>query len=201
MNKIGILGGAFNPIHFGHLFIAKEAMDLFSLKKIIFVPTGNPVFPKEDLLNKRVRAEFVKTAVFGEKQFELSLFEVERDAPSFFINTLKYFKTHFKTEQNEIFVIIGEDAFLQFHRWRSPEEILNISSLIVAKRYEGNFEKTKNYVEEHFIAFKDKIHFLSHPLFPISSTLIRKRIKEGKSISYLLPKNVEEIIIKNGYYR
>ncbi len=197
MNKIGILGGAFNPIHFGHLFIAKEAMDIFSLKKIIFVPTGNPVFPKEDLLNKHIRSDFVKTAVSEEKHFEVSLFEVERDIPSFFINTLK----HFKTEQNEIFVIIGEDAFLQFHRWRLPEEILNISSLIVAKRYEGNFEKTKNYVEKRFSTFKSKIHFLPHPLFPISSTLIRKRIKEEKSISYLLPKKIEEIIVKNGYYR
>ncbi len=197
MNKIGILGGAFNPIHFGHLFIAKEAMGLFSLKKIIFVPTGNPVFPKENLLDKRIRTDLVKNAILREKHFEISLFEVKRDTPSFFIDTLKYFKSR----QNEIFVIIGEDTFLQFHRWRLPEEILKVSSLIVAKRYEGNFEKTKDYVEKRFDVFKSRIYFLSHPLFPISSTLIRKRIKEEKSISYLLPKNIEEIIIKNGYYR
>ncbi len=197
--RLGIFGGAFNPVHFGHLFIAKEAMRTFSLEKVIFVPTGNPVFKKEGLIDKTARARLVEFSVTGEDSFELSLYEVEKDTPSFFIETLLYFKHVFPNK--EFFSIIGEDAFLKFHLWKEPELILKSTNLIVAKRFCGNFEKSKEYMLEYFSAFQNKIFFMDNLLFPISSTVIRRRIAEQKPVSYLLPKSVEKEIIKNGYYR
>jgi len=196
-NKIGLFGGAFNPIHNGHLFVAKESIKTFNLNKIIFIPTGNPVFEKQELLNKQIRANFVKNAISNEKNFEVSLFEIEREAPSFFIDTLQ----HFKNGKDILFTILGEDTFMQFHKWKSPEEILENSYLIVAKRYEGNFVGTKSYIKERFKKYEEKIFFLPHPLYPISSTLIRERIKKGMPVSYLLPESIEKEILENGYYR
>ncbi len=198
-SRLGIFGGAFNPVHFGHLFIAKEAVRTFSLEKVIFVPTGNPVFKKEDLIDKTARAHLVELSLSEENNFELSLYEVEKDTPSFFIETLFYFKTVFPNK--EFFSIIGEDAFLKFHLWKEPELILKNTNLIVAKRFYGNFETSKEYMFKYFRTFQDKIFFMDNLLFPISSTVIRRRIAEKKPISYLLPKSVEREIIKNGYYR
>ncbi len=199
MNKIGIFGGAFNPIHYGHLFIANESIQEFKLKKVVFVPTGNPVFHKDDLLNKFVRLSFVKIAVDSNPRFFVSSFEVERNKPSYFINTL----LHLINEEKyaEYYLIIGEDAFLRFHLWKDYEKILELSKIIVAKRFDGSFENTKLYIERYLANFASRIYFLEHPLYPISSTLIRSRIKSGKCISYLLPKKVEEEILRNGYYR
>jgi nicotinate-nucleotide adenylyltransferase len=199
MNKIGIFGGAFNPIHYGHLFIAKESLEVFGIQKIIFIPTGSPSFNKKDLLDKWIRLEFVKCAISNEEHFEIDNFEVKNPRISYFIYTLNHVKEKFPNR--EIFSIIGEDAFLQFHKWKSPLEILEKTNIIIAKRFSGNFEQTKQYISKNFKAFKNKIFFLDHPLYTISSTLIRERIKNGKSISYLVPECIEREIIKNAYYR
>ncbi len=199
MNRIGIFGGAFNPIHYGHLFIANESLKKFNLEKVIFVPTGNPVFPKEDLLDKHIRFNFVEIAISGKVKFAISDFEIKRESPSYFINTLIYLKNRENCE--DCYSIIGEDAFLQFHKWKDYMKILELTKIIVAKRYDGDFEKTKFYVRKYFANFIDKIFFLKHPLYPISSTLIRERIKRKESITYLLPEEIERQIIINGYYR
>ncbi len=199
MNRIGIFGGAFNPIHNGHLFIANEALNLFGLQKVIFIPTGNPVFPKKDLLNKEDRLELTKIAISDKKYFEVSDFEIKRNELSYFVDTLEYLIE--KRHCDDCYSIIGEDAFLKFHMWKNYEKILKLSKIVVAKRYEDNFKTIKSYVKEYFLTYANRILFLSHPLYPISSTLIRDRIKCDKSISYLVPKNVEEEIINNGYYR
>jgi len=197
MDKLGIFGGAFNPIHNGHLFVAKEAIKIFELRKIIFVPTGNPVFPKEDLLAKSDRAHLVKSAIEGEFSFQESFFEIERDAPSYFIDTLEQFINH----ENDIFTLLGEDAFIELHRWKSYEKIIRKVKFIIAERFEDSFRTTAKYIESKFPEFKDKIFFLSHPLYRISSTLIRERVKSNKHISYLVPESIEKEILDKQYYK
>ena len=199
MGKIGVFGGAFNPIHYGHLFIAVESINVFQLKKIIFVPTGNPAFKKEELLDKNIRLRMVKEATKKIAQFTVDDFEVQHKGTSYFIYTLNHIIDLYP--EDTIFSILGEDAFLNFHKWNSPEEILSKTHLIIAKRFEGNFNKTKEYIEEYFKNFEEKILFLDHPLYPLSSTLIRKRVKDKKSISFLVPEIIEKEIIENGYYR
>jgi len=196
-NRIALYGGAFNPIHIGHLFVAKEAIRLFNLSKVIFIPTGNPVFAKKDLLDKRIRAHLVEIAISGEENFEISYFEVEKDSPSYYIETLK----SFLDPQTEIFSIIGEDAFLKILLWKDYIEILENSYFIVAKRLNDNFETLREFIQENLNGFAKKIFTLSHPLHCISSTLIRERIKNNLTISYLVPKVVENEIVKNGYYK
>ncbi|BAL81488.1 nicotinate-nucleotide adenylyltransferase [Caldisericum exile] len=195
--RIALYGGAFNPIHVGHLFVAKEAINLFNLSKVIFIPTGNPVFAKKDLLDKYIRLNLVKMAIKDENHFEVSDFEVKSPEPSYYIETLK----HFKQEGVEIFSIIGEDAFLKITLWKDYEEILRNSYFIVAKRLNDDFSTLREFISENLNGFKDKIFTLSHPLFCISSTLIRERVKNGLSITYLVPKEVELEILRNNYYK
>jgi len=199
MERIGIFGGAFNPIHYGHLFIAEESLSIFCLKKIIFVPTGNPAFKKEDLLDKNIRLQMVKEATKSKNHFTVDDFEVKNKNTSYFVYTLRHIKELYPDDT--LFFILGEDAFLNFHKWKSPEEILSQANLVVAKRFEGNFNKVKKYIADYFKNFEEKIAFLEHPLYPLSSTLIRKRIKDGKSISFLVPEIIEKEINENGYYR
>ena len=198
-SRVGIFGGAFNPIHTGHLFIAKEAKRIFSLSKVTFIPTGNPAFQKEGLLDKNIRTKLVELSISGNKDFDFSLYEIKKNTTSYFIETLNYFKELYP--EKEFFTILGEDAFLKFHLWREPKEILKKTNLIVAKRFEDNFSDSRKYMNKYFREFKEKIFFMDHPLFPISSTLIRRRIYEGKFISYLVPNAVEKEILENGYYR
>ncbi|MFU2158811.1 MULTISPECIES: nicotinate-nucleotide adenylyltransferase [Caldisericum] len=195
--RIALYGGAFNPIHIGHLFVAKEATYLFGLERVIFVPTGNPVFAKKDLLDKNIRYNLVKMAIKNEDHFEVSDFEIKRPEPSYYIDTLK----HFTQDNVEVFSIIGEDAFLKITLWKDYEEVLRNSYFIVAKRLNDDFLTLREFVSENLNGFKDKIFTLSHPLFSISSTLVRERIKNGLSITYLVPKEVELEILRNNYYR
>lgn len=195
--RIALYGGAFNPIHIGHLFVAKEAINLFNLDKVVFVPTGNPVFVKKDLLDKNTRYNLVQMAIKDEPKFEVSDFEIRRAEPSYYIETLKYF-----TRDNvEIFSIIGEDAFLKITLWKDYEDILRNSYFIIAKRLNDEFSTLREFITENLNGFKDKIFTLNHPLFCISSTLIRERIKQGLTVSYLIPKEVEKEIIRKGYYK
>ena len=199
MGKVGIFGGAFNPIHYGHLFIALESLSVFQLKKIIFIPTGNPAFKKENLLDKNIRLHMVKEATKTVAQFTVDDFEVQRKGTSYFIYTLNHIIDLYPDDI--VFSILGEDAFLNFHKWNSPKEILSKTYFIIAKRFEGNFIKTKEYIKKYFNNFKETILFLDHPLYPLSSTLIRKRIRDGKGISFLVPEIIEKEVNKNGYYR
>jgi nicotinate-nucleotide adenylyltransferase len=197
MGKLGIFGGAFNPIHIGHLFVAKEALKIFQLDKIIFIPTGNPVFQKEELLDKKDRAKLVNLSIKDEPCFEESLFEVNRDVPSYFINTLDQFINHY----DDLYTILGEDTFILFHKWKSYREIISKTNFIIAERFEDSFTISKKYIQTYFPDFKEKIFFLSHPLYRISSTLIRERIKSNKYISYLVPKEIEMEILNKRYYK
>lgn len=198
-SKIAIFGGAFNPIHYGHLFIASEAISLFNFDKVIFVPTGNPnpAFKKEDLLDKGIRMNLCRIATEKYNVFEVSDYEVKKDTPSYYIETL----LHFKKECESIWTILGEDAFQQIHRWKESFEIFKNTEFIIAERYEDNFRSTKNYIERNFKQYKGKIKFLKHPFFKVSSSFIRERIRNNLPINFLIPEKVEEEIIKNKYYQ
>ncbi len=198
MGRIGVFGGAFNPIHNGHLFIAKESMEVFHLDYVIFVPTGNPVFEKSDLLDKDARLRLVELATKDEPRFTVSKFETERDAPSYYIDTLKNLLNGIN---DEIYSILGEDTFRYFHRWKENENIIKLTNMIIAERYEDSFASTKEYILTKYKNYTEKIKLLLHPFYRVSSTIIRERIKEGQHIDYLVPWKVKEEIINNHYYR
>ncbi|WP_431212713.1 nicotinate (nicotinamide) nucleotide adenylyltransferase [Puia sp. P3] len=189
--KIGLYFGSFNPIHHGHLLIASYLVQHTDLKQVWFVVSPqNPLKPSASLLNEYHRFYLVQLAVEGESRFKASDIEFKLPRPSFTVDTLTYLQEKYPT--NEFSVIMGSDSYQNLPKWKNYEWLLKNYSVYVYRRPE----------HEHISPYpgaKD-VHILNAPLLPISSTEIRKAIKEGRSIRYLVPENVRIEMERNRYY-
>lgn len=192
--KIGIMGGTFDPIHNAHLIIAQMAKEQYFLDRMIFMPGGNPPH-KKGVTDKHIRFEMTDIAI--ETDFEISDFEVKREEYSYTLSTLKHL--HEQYPSDEIFFIIGEDSLNDIYKWHKPQEILKLCTMLVFPR---NSEKTlANKIHEVQKDMGGSIYAIEAPVFGISSTDIRNRIKEGKSVKHMLPDRVLEYINEKGLYR
>jgi nicotinate-nucleotide adenylyltransferase len=190
--RIGIMGGTFNPIHHGHLVAAEVAREEFRLDKVIFVPTYLPPHKSVDeIIPARDRYEMVKIAVSKNPYFEPSDIEVKRGGKSYTHDTLEEFRDIYRGE--ELYFITGADALREIDTWKNIDELAKFCKFIAVSRPGYPFDLKDR--------FRGEIYLLEIPALAISSTEIRARIRDGKSIKYLVPEKVEEYIIKNGLYR
>lgn len=190
--KIGLFFGSFNPIHVGHLIIANHLAEYTDLKQVWFVVSPqNPLKEKESLLNEYHRLDLVNIAIEGNTKLKTSDIEFKLPKPSYTIDTLQYLKEKFP--KKEFCLIMGSDNVTSIHKWKNFEKIIDNFPIYVYKR-SG---------DEHLVLQKKypQIKFLDVPLLDVSSSLIRKMIKEKKSVRYLLPDNVHEQVMKSGYYK
>ena len=187
---IGLYFGSFNPIHTGHLIIANHVVGHSDVDKIWFVVSPhNPLKEAHSLLNEYDRLHLVELAIKNDKRFRASNVEFHLPKPSYTIDTLTYLKERFPLET--FTVILGSDSFQNIHRWKNFEQLISDHSFIVYER--PGFEIIN--------AYNATLQVMKAPLLDISSTFIRKQIKEGKSIKYLAPEAVEDYIAENQYYR
>jgi len=190
--KIGLYFGSFNPIHHGHLLIASYMLQHTDLTQVWFVVSPqNPLKPAASLLNEYHRFYLVQLAIEGESRFKASDIEFRLPKPSFTVDTLTYLQE--KYPANEFSVIMGSDSYQNLPKWKNYEWLLKNYSVYVYRRPEHETMVT-------YPGAKD-IHILDAPLLPISSTQIRKDIKEGRSIRYLVPETVRTEIERNAYYQ
>jgi nicotinate-nucleotide adenylyltransferase len=190
--KIGLYFGSFNPIHHGHLLIASYLLQHTELKQIWFVVSPqNPLKPSASLLNEYHRLYLVQLAIEGENNFKTSDIEFKLPKPSFTVDTLTYLQE--KYPSNEFAVIMGSDSFENLPKWKNYHWLLQHYPIYVYKRAEH--EVIPDY------AGAKEVHVLNAPLLPISSTAIRKDIKAGRSIRYLVPETVRAEIERNSYYQ
>lgn len=188
--KIGLYFGSFNPVHVAHLIIANHILNETDIEKIWFVVSPqNPFKEEKSLLNEYHRLHLVKTAVENDNRIKASDIEFNLPKPSYTTTTLAYLKE--KNPEHEFCVIMGSDSFQNLHKWKNYEVIVKDYDVYVYLR--PGFE-----VINHVTA---KLHIVDAPLLQLSATKIRQYIKEGKSISYLVPENVREEIEKGGYYK
>jgi len=188
------MGGVFDPIHYGHLFTAEEARIELKLDKVIFVPCRQPVHKRDNnISNSEHRYLMTRIATGNNPYFEVSKIELCRPGPSYSIDTIKEFIKMFNYEI-KIFFIAGADAFLEIDTWNKSEELVKLCQFVVFTRCGYDLNRLNQY-------FKKYIRIMEIPALAISSTDIRKRVKEGKSIKYLLPSEVEEYIYKNKLYQ
>lgn len=186
MKKIGILGGTFNPIHNGHISIAKTAQKEYHLDKVIFLTSGNPPHKRtEKLLDAKIRHIMVKCAIEGIDGFEACDWEVKRSDYSYTLNTLLHFKTVYP--QDELYFIIGGDSVRQFDSWYKPDEILKLCTILY---YERDYEAEK-------CVFAKRIH---GEFIDLSSTRIREMVKRHDDIDNLVPEKVRGFITNNDLY-
>ena len=189
--RIGLYFGSFNPIHHGHLLIATYLLQNTSLQQVWFVVSPqNPLKPAASLLNEYHRLYLVQLAIEGEKDLKAQDIEFKLPKPSYTADTLTYLQE--KYPGHEFSIIMGSDSFQNLPRWKNAEYLLKNYSIYVYRRPE----------HETLPAYEGArdIHILDAPLLPISSTQIRKNIKDGFSIRYWVPEAVRFEIERNGYY-
>ena len=192
--KIGIFGGTFNPIHFGHLINAEIIRSDFSLDKIIFIPSKSPVHKElADNISAQDRFNMVKLSIEGNEQFEISSIEIDRESPSYTVITLRELKKIYP--QSSFFLIIGDHYYDEIDKWKDAEEIKKLAKIIVMRRSEEKIDYD-DYNKE-----KNNAVIAENPVVDLSSTSIRERIKNGKSIKYQTPHSVIDYIRKKGLYK
>ena len=197
--KIGLIGGTFDPVHIGHLFIAQTALEEVGLDRVIFVPAGQPPHKQGlKITDSHDRIQMLREAIKNNSGFELSLCEIETDQISYTYDLLRYFIKN--TPAKEIYFIMGADSFMEFRTWYRYQDLLSLGSFIVIKRrgYESEamIRQWKSFQNDH----QAKIYIVDSPTLEISSSDIRKRIGEGKSIRYIVPEPVREYIKNNNIY-
>jgi len=218
--RTGIQGGTFDPIHFGHLCSAEDVFFQLKLDRVIFVPSGTPPHKSSPFMaSSSDRFNMVEIAIDGNSSFFSDSVEIDREGFSYTIDTLEILsKTTCKGD--EIFFIIGEDTFLNMHTWEKPLEVLNRVNFAVTIKEECN---TKEIIIELKKKFQDLklefdysfltenkcevldsnrlIEFVPIRRLDISSSDIRKNIKNSRSVRYLLPRKVENFIIDKKLYK
>lgn len=196
--KIGILGGTFSPIHYGHLILAETAYDRFGLDKVLIMPAGDPYFKDLDkLAADSHRENMTRLAIEGNPHFEFSDLELKREGNTYTVDTLHQLAELYPYD--EFYFIVGSDTLYSIEKWYRPMEIFEMAKLLTSCR---NIEKEElnqqiDYLKNKYGA---KIYNLYMPNIDISSTDIRDKVKHGMSIRYYTPDAVIQYIEENKLY-
>lgn len=197
--KIGIFGGAFNPIHNGHLALAKCYCDSLKLDKVLFIPTAVPPHKTADyLVSPADRINMVHLAADNNPVFEVSDIEFKRQGKSYTYDTLTELKAIYP--DGEFYLIIGADQFLTFHYWYNYEAILDMVTVCTSAREDEQEKQTLLEYAKNNAEMQGKYFIADYPVIRLSSSEIRDKIKRGEDISALVPKRVFEYIVEKRLY-
>lgn len=198
--RFGIMGGTFDPIHYGHLVLAEQIRTQFYLDKVFFVPVGRAAHKRErNIADKLARYEMVVLATMTNPGFTVSRIEVDSPDLSYTIDTVKKLRGQIG-EQDTLYFITGADAVIGLETWKSFEDLLGLCHFIGATRPGVDDRKFVEKIDFLKKSYGAKIQMTSVPALAISSTDIRKRVGLNQSIRYLLPDAVEHYIYKKGLY-
>jgi nicotinate-nucleotide adenylyltransferase len=194
--RLGVMGGTFDPIHYGHLVTAEEALVQFELGSVLFVPTGQPWMKEHEVVSSpEDRYLMTVIATASNPLFSVSRMEVDRDGPTYTVDTLRSLKEEHGAE-TDLFFITGADAIVELLQWKDPEELFGLASFIAATRPGYDIAA----MESETLG-RPEISVMHIPALAISSTDIRKRVVEGHSIRYLVPEGVKSYVEKESLYR
>lgn len=198
--KVGIMGGTFDPIHYGHLMLAQNALDTFMLDEILFVPSGTPWLKESTkVLSKNKRVSMTGMAIEDNPDFALSTIEIDREGNSYSYETVEELKK--EQPDTDFYFIMGADSLLEIERWKHPDRLMADCTLLVAVRDDCDKEGLKKQIAYLTDKYQADIRILPANRMDISSTRIRQMIQEGKSVRYMLPDQVIRFIQKNHLYQ
>jgi nicotinate-nucleotide adenylyltransferase len=195
--RVGILGGAFNPPHVGHLVCAQEALVQLELDKVVFIPVGQA--PHRELQGDpgaEERLEMVELAIADDERFEASRLEIDREGPSYTLDTLRTLRE--AAPADELFLILGGDQAAALASWHEPEEVLKLATVVVLERL--SWSRQAIGIKIGRLAGVRGVRYLDMPIIQISSSSIRRRAAAGQPIRYLVPDKVAAYIEANGLY-
>jgi nicotinate-nucleotide adenylyltransferase len=192
------MGGTFDPIHYGHLVTAEEALVQFNLDRVVFMPTGRPVAKRERAVSgAEDRYLMTVIATASNPDFEVSRLEIDRPGPTYTVDTMTELRGAYGPAA-ELYFITGADAVWEILTWRDAEKLAGLTRLIAATRPGYDLGR---FAEAHRDAPLPAVDTMEVPALAISSTDIRERVAERRPVRYLLPEAVATYIAKNGLYR
>lgn len=222
MNRIGLFGGTFNPIHLGHLRSAQEVLEAFDLQRILLIPSALPPHKQPEFLASAAdRLAMIRQATRGHTGLSASSVEIKRPGPSYTIDTVRFFKSKLPSA-TRLFLVVGLDAFLEIDSWKACRDLFRLTPFIVMIRPEAaaetdnqTFKRVETLLQAAispsygFRPAPDRIadahfqpvYFMNVTPLSISSTRIRAALRQGRSIRYLVPERVEAYIREKGIYR
>jgi nicotinate-nucleotide adenylyltransferase len=195
--RVGILGGAFNPPHLGHLVCAQEALVQLELDRVLFVPVGvAPHRTLDDDPGPESRLEMVELAIADDERFTTSRIEMDREGPSYTADTLEQLRE--ESPKDELFLILGGDQAAALASWHEPEKVLERATLAVFERL--SWGRNAIVIKIGRLVGARDVRYLDMPLIQVSSSAIRRRVREGVPIRYLVPDKVVDYIATNKLY-
>lgn len=197
--RIGILGGTFDPPHVGHLWLATLAADAMGLERVVFMPAAQPPHKQGRVITSAAnRLLMTRLAIASESLFELSLIEMERSGPSFTVDSIEELRVLYAGAT--LFLVMAADSLAQIDGWHEPDRLLSLVEWVVGPR-PGIELPDRAVLEERFGVAAERIHMVDGPALDISSSEIRDRVAAGRAIRYLVPRVVEELISEQHLYR
>jgi nicotinate-nucleotide adenylyltransferase len=202
--RLGIMGGAFDPIHMAHLVTAEEALAQFALDQVLFMPAGDPPHKHHELAPAEFRFLLVSVATAAHPRFSVSRHEIGRAGVSYTVDTLEYL-AGILPAGSQMFFITGADAVLDILTWKHPGRVLELATFIAATRPGYDLSKLSGLLsklrdETVGLVPEARVKTLEVPALAISSSMIRERLAAGKGVRYLVPEPVAELIEKSGLY-
>lgn len=195
--RLGILGGTFDPPHYGHLILGEQAFEQLMLEIVLWVPAADPPL-KEDKFKTHIKArlEMLRIAIVRNDHFAISLVDVERPGPHYTVDMLTLLRKQYP--EAEFFFLMGSDSLNDLLRWHEPAQLIRMATLAVMQRPRTPADLTKLAPELPDI--EKRVVFIDRPQIEIASSDIEARIRSGRSIRYLLPEAVEDFIYGQGLY-
>ena len=190
--RLGLMGGTFNPVHYGHLTAAQEAADRFGLERVIFIPCGIP--PHKDVKDLAPAIDrFLMTvlAIADNPSFDVSRYEIDKDEPSYTVATMAHFAAEYP--DSELFFITGADSVLELGTWHEPERVFEFGNLIGVTRPGYTVDKAPDVAA--------RVIWMEMPAIGVSATDIRTRVREGRPFDYLTPPAVVSYIENRYLYK
>jgi len=209
--RVGLFGGSFNPIHFGHLRAAEEVREALKLDLVYFVPASSPPHKAEgELAPAEHRLQMVRLATKGNRHFMVSDVEVRRAGRSYTVDTARHFLSTIR-QPSSLVLIMGADLFVELETWKEADELVKLCALAVHTRLTEHetgsapvavlkrFGYTKT--DDHYaLANGQTLSFVKTSIYPISATMIREKLRQSESIRYLLPGDVEDYLERHSLY-
>lgn len=200
--RLGIFGGSFDPVHYGHLLLAESCREQLFLDKVFFVPAGVPPHKRRAALTPAIhRLAMLELAIGGEPDFEICRFEIDREEISYTVETLRWFRAQF--DQAELFLLVGADMLNDLPNWREVGEICRLAQPVGVRRGGSappSFERLMPLLPPERLQWLMNTH-VDMPEVALSSSEIRRRVRHRQSIRFRVPKAVEQYIFTHGLYR
>ncbi|MGB3905038.1 MAG: nicotinate-nucleotide adenylyltransferase [Anaerolineae bacterium] len=199
MQRIGVIGGTFDPIHYGHLAAAEEARVRMNLERVLFVVAGVPPHKlDEEVTPVEHRLAIVSLAIASNPHFEISRVDVDRPGPSYTVDTISILRKQWGQE-TEVYFIMGLDSLAELPTWHHPQRLIQLCRLLAVKR--PGFETDMAELEASVPGISSRVEIIDMPEVDISSSDLQQRVRDGLPIKYQVPEEVERYIMAHELYR